>query len=937
MAVTGCRLNDNRVNGNLFDKTPKFEIANSKSRVSSPIIDITFEEPEHVEAYSLTTNLSSCQDNPSWQSYSGSVTYQLREINAVNEVFIRTRLNNGVVSDCKRSEITLDVVPPTPVNFLPFPTFTSLRSSVNNTPIFNWTSSIDDDSGTIVTDYEIRILNATDNSEVLAWQPHTRNNSINGLTILDQNQHYYAELRARDEAGNYSIPTKTESWGYYSTNHFVNPYRADIISFNNPYQFPADLNADGKMDVIISNTFGSEAVTVLINSGGLDFSDVKVIKGFQSCVAYLNNTSTRPTIDFNNDGYPDCLAKDHVVLMHENYRTSKIFLESDIGSSYKFTFSDFDSDGDLDFLVYFIGDGYYLFENDSLYFRKSLVRSSTDTPNNFFHIDVNGDGIKDLLVSQGTNGVDVGWYDLSPSPADSNFQLITNAHSFPNLLAGELDGQPGGDFVLSSTPGTGGWIFLNNGSGAYSSTQFETDSVFTIQLVDMNDDGDLDLIYTDATPGTHYFQNNGSGGFSSHSSRGAFQSTQFHVSDLNGDGKKDILTHPFEYPLVNAGDDDLANFIPMSDLLISNVVPSNNTGIELETLHFETIDFDGDGDLDIIHGATTSIHIYENDGAGNFLVRQVFADGLATRDLKPYDMDGDGNMDLVVQKAAIGSQSYKLYVLYNDGNYSFTQYEIISNMPKQAQYFDVADVNEDGRTDIIAITGTYSNSTLNLLIDDLTAGTSQNRSYTSSSVATGIDSVTKVTITDLDGINHNDIVVTNNDSAASYVTTYINNGSEVFAANNIKSGGSSGFFTHRVLDLDGDTDMDIVYIQEFGNVRWMENNGSGSFTDHTTAWAYDSWCDRIDLMDIDGDGDIDFVTFDEDASNTAQLMLYKNSGDNTNFTGQQIHIGLGKDLANLQFGDINGDGNIDIIHASQGGVSLPGLARHIMWTEVHNF
>ncbi len=101
-------------------------------------------------------------------------------------------------------------------------------------------------------------------------------------------------------------------------------------------------------------------------------------------------------------------------------------------------------------------------------------------------------------------------------------------------------------------------------------------------------------------------------------------------------------------------------------------------------------------------------------------------------------------------------------------------------------------------------------------------------------------------------------------------TFYRNNGSQVFTAVNVATG-LDGPEAVQAIDLDKDGDLDLVVTEiggfvlppnSPGNVAWLENNGSQTFTRQplTAPPTVIGGTFSVAAGDIDGDGDIDVAT-----------------------------------------------------------------------------
>lgn len=135
----------------------------------------------------------------------------------------------------------------------------------------------------------------------------------------------------------------------------------------------------------------------------------------------------------------------------------------------------------------------------------------------------------------------------------------------------------------------------------------------------------------------------------------------------------------------------------------------------------EPVDLDQDGDLDLVvtHGDTLDLDLppeiaperyygvmwFEGDGTGAFVLHPI-ADAWGAYSAKVSDMDLDGDLDIVLASLQ-GPAMYPNLPLQplrwfeNDGNQNFEAYDIVVS-PEQLITLEIADVDGDGDTDIIA-------------------------------------------------------------------------------------------------------------------------------------------------------------------------------------------------------------------------------------------
>lgn len=112
-------------------------------------------------------------------------------------------------------------------------------------------------------------------------------------------------------------------------------------------------------------------------------------------------------------------------------------------------------------------------------------------------------------------------------------------------------------------------------------------------------------------------------------------------------------------------------------------------------------------------------------------------------------------------------------------------------------------------------------------------------------------------------------------------------------------------------DMDGDGDMDIVIVDDYG-VKVFSQQSDKKFTEHIVG---DVKSDRIYVLDLDNDGQLDILVNDRDENGA---RWYRNEGGLVFTDFAIVAAGTGKGVT-VAAGDINRDGYPDVVTATVAG------------------
>jgi hypothetical protein len=306
---------------------------------------------------------------------------------------------------------------------------------------------------------------------------------------------------------------------------------------------------------------------------------------------------------------------------------------SNAANSTKVDFGDVDDDGDLDVIIANVGpeqlllnDGHGIFHDGSAQLPPPVGIFENISANARF-ADLDDDGALDILVSNEN--------PFNPSPLG----------------------------------GAQNRIFHNDGTGFFSDETAARLPVLldqTGEMVpgDLDRDGDLDLFIADR--GQDRVLINDGFGFYTEETAARFPVTTDStrgagLADLDGDCDLDVLTANSRNQPAALYRNDGAGTFGANAWTIAPLAPETDSGVEL-------VDLDHDGDLDAYvvnagafeagHGFTGGPDRYfENDGRGGFTDRTAAHFALPsdpTTDAAFGDLDGDGDLDLVVGNSGEG-------------------------------------------------------------------------------------------------------------------------------------------------------------------------------------------------------------------------------------------------------------------------------------------
>ena len=471
-----------------------------------------------------------------------------------------------------------------------------------------------------------------------------------------------------------------------------------------------------------------------------------------------------------------------------------------------------------------------------------------------------------------------------------------------------MDADSDNDLVCIS--GNVFWLENLDGRGNFSDPHLIQGGIASgadILVHDVDLDGFLDILITDSgnAGSLGWFQNlDGTGLFSPFLVISSYPSLLVAGAHLDGDAYVDWVTVQ--------GRPGSSNH-PNTRWFSSSPTPvfgSFGTPVRITESAFNGVavcaaDWDGDGDLDLASASTDdrTVAWYENTDSAGTFGSQQLIASISAWSLVAGDMDRDGDKDLVV--GALGESSI-IWFENADGRGSFSISHLVNGLASNVRSVVVIDVNGDGIPDLAS--AEHSSIAWYLNLDG--NGKSWARYVVGSVSGRGYD----VWPVDIDGDGDMDLAAAAVDP--DQISWYRNlDGNGTFAAESVVSTAADAVQHVVSADFDGDGDQDLASTSyDDQKVAWYENlDGNGAFgaqivlsTSMEDAWS-------IDVGDIDNDGDIDII-----ASARSDDIAWFENLDGAGSFGPKTLITTFFDLPRMAIlADLDGDGDLDIATASE--------------------
>ena len=458
---------------------------------------------------------------------------------------------------------------------------------------------------------------------------------------------------------------------------------SDPMGVDNGLVVVADVNLDGKLDVVESSEGGFNVAVFLGNGNGT----------FQAAKTYVVPHASAVAVgDLTGDKKPEIVVSSYYdgtvwVLLNKgsgSFTLSGVYSADSttmyVGTGMSIALADLNGDKKLDFVagnpagqfvIVGLGNGDGTFQ-DSAHYNESVSMKTYGIA----VADFNLDGSPDIVQAGGGTGVGL------------------------NVMLGNSHGVLGAPTAI------------NLGASQWGLITF-------VQAADLDGDGKPDIIsstpYTAGTPGVEVLLGLGTGKFKAPVIYPVNTNSTYAavgvIADMNGDGKLDIVTSNYDGSvsvLLNKGSGKYA-------------APLVASGVTADPSYVAVGDFNKDGKLDLVLTDYSAIKTVLLLGNGNGTFQPPTTIFTALRPSAPAvvgDFNKDGKLDLAILSPD-GICSYcggSMAVLLGNGNGTFNQTPIYYFYPQNQNYIGgfvptsgvAVDLNADGNLDIAIAPGYQS-------------------------------------------------------------------------------------------------------------------------------------------------------------------------------------------------------------------------------------
>ncbi|CAM4908496.1 unnamed protein product [Rotaria socialis] len=532
--------------------------------------------------------------------------------------------------------------------------------------------------------------------------------------------------------------------------------------------------------------------------------------------------------------------------------------------------------------------------------------------------DFNKDNNLDVAVANyGTNNVGVFLgYGNGSFASQMTFSTGMNSHPY-SIAIGNLNNDTQLDIVVANSGTNNVGVLFGHANGTFEiqTTYFtgNSSSPLSVVLADLNNDLTLDIVVANSgmdNVGVLFGYGNGSFAIQREFATGINSyPLSLAIGDFNKDNRSDIAISNYG---TNHADvlfgNNYATFSPQVTYTTGDASGPNSVTIGY---------LNNDSHLDIIvaNGWADNVGVFLGNGDGTFSRQTSYSTGFYS---SPYsavlaDVNLDGRLDIVV--ANLDADNIGILLGYGDGTFANSEtYSTGSN--SEPCSVAIGDLNNDNKLDIVVANYHANNIGILLGYGDGTFST-QTTYFTGSS-----SSPNSVAIGDFNNDHYLDIVIALSDY--SYIGIVLGHGNGTFSDQVLYSTGSRATSSSvSIGDFNNDNRLDIAAtISSYwtNGIGIFLGDGNGSFgimTLFVTGFGSSPYWTTIG--DFNNDNNLDVVVAN---SGTNNVGIFFGLGDGT-FLDQEIYsTGGSSQPYSAAVGDFNNDIRLDITVANFGTFNI---------------
>jgi hypothetical protein len=351
------------------------------------------------------------------------------------------------------------------------------------------------------------------------------------------------------------------------------------------------------------------------------------------------------------------------------------------------------------------------------------------------------------------------------------------------------------------------------------------------------------------------------------------------------------------------------------------------TGQTSTTVYTADLDSDAKADIIVSNYGGESISVFKNTsspGAIDLTAAATIATSGRTSAVAAADLNGDGKPELIASLEAGAVAIFKNTT--DQGNISFAD-KITLPTGNYAVHIDVADVNADGKPDILVVNN--HQNTVSVYINSSSSGNIELNEPLL--VPTG-SAPQGITTADIDGDGKTDIIATNYFSDGLSIILNTSSSDNVSFAPKVDFATGQNANTVRTGDLDNDGKPEIVvgfggldYISVFQN-RCSPGNvtmaPAKNFTAGLTTYG-------VDIADFDGDGKNDIATGNYSENTISVLRNITGTDHSIIFEEEVTYESINTSPYDILAIDLDYDNRIDLVTANFGDGSISIFANRV--------